>query len=220
MRRGSPTQRQGRNHLSQLPPYRRGRRSPRLAQDHACWAKEGKLPLPEDPPAATAAIQKPRSASWPLDFARSDRPSWPVPCRATVAVRQRAAIGLIYRLRSGRPLCSAPMTTPTMTAGSSRIVPPAVCDTVDDQPVAGCQADLGVFEHEDSFTGELHEAVDGSGRMQSCEARDGPVAGRGVGVRNDRDRAGGLFSGDLGCANRGRGVEHAVRVEVRGRVRT
>ena len=51
------------------------------------------------------------------------------------------------------------------------IVPPTVCDTVDDQPVAGCQADLGVFEHEDSFTGELHQGVDGSGRMQYCEAR-------------------------------------------------
>src|SRR6266545_4248986 len=90
--------------------------------------------------------------------------------------------------------------------GLVAIVPPTVRDTVDDQPVAGCQADLGVFEHEDSFTGELHEAVDGSGRMQSCEARDGSVAGRGVGVRNDRDRAGGLLPGDLGCANRVGGV--------------
>ena len=46
MRRGSPAQRQGRNPLSQLPPYRRGRRHPaRLAKTVSRWAKEGKLPF-------------------------------------------------------------------------------------------------------------------------------------------------------------------------------
>jgi excisionase family DNA binding protein len=46
MRRGSPTQRQGLNHLPQLPPHRRGRRHPaRLTQTVSRWAKEGKLPF-------------------------------------------------------------------------------------------------------------------------------------------------------------------------------
>jgi hypothetical protein len=46
MRRGSPTQRQGRTHLSQPPPGRRGGRHPaRLAQDRVPLAKEGKLPF-------------------------------------------------------------------------------------------------------------------------------------------------------------------------------
>ena len=46
MRRGSPTQRQGRNYLSQLPAGRRGgRHSPRLTQDCVPLAKEGKLPF-------------------------------------------------------------------------------------------------------------------------------------------------------------------------------
>jgi len=46
MRRGSPTRRQDRNPLSQLPPYRRGGRPPPcLAQTVSRWAKEGKLPF-------------------------------------------------------------------------------------------------------------------------------------------------------------------------------
>ena len=46
MRRGSPTQRQGRNHLSQLPLGRRGRRHPPVSPKTVSrWAKEGKLPF-------------------------------------------------------------------------------------------------------------------------------------------------------------------------------
>src|SRR5215204_568987 len=50
MRRGSPTQRQGRNHLSQLSPYRRGGRAPaRLAQDRVTLGQGRQATLPEDP---------------------------------------------------------------------------------------------------------------------------------------------------------------------------
>src|SRR5512132_2141056 len=50
MRRGSPTQRQGRNHLSQLPPHRRGGRPPpRLTQDRVPLGRGRQAPLPEDP---------------------------------------------------------------------------------------------------------------------------------------------------------------------------
>ena len=46
MRRGSPTQRQGRNHLSQLPANRRGGRPPHVSPKTVSrWAKEGKLPF-------------------------------------------------------------------------------------------------------------------------------------------------------------------------------
>src|SRR5215218_9895623 len=50
MRRGSPTQRQGRNHLPQLPPYRRGgRHPPRLAQDRLPLGQGRQATVPEDP---------------------------------------------------------------------------------------------------------------------------------------------------------------------------
>jgi hypothetical protein len=46
MRRGSPTQRQGRNQLSKLPADQRsGRPLVCVAQDRVRWAKEGKLPF-------------------------------------------------------------------------------------------------------------------------------------------------------------------------------
>jgi hypothetical protein len=50
MRRGSPTQRQGRSQLSQLPSYRRGGRPPAcLAQNRVPLGQGRKATLPEDP---------------------------------------------------------------------------------------------------------------------------------------------------------------------------
>ena len=75
MRRGSPTRRQGRTHLPQLPPHRRGSRPPpRLTQDGVALGQGRQAALPEDPRAATAATQKPRSATWPRGFARKRPP--------------------------------------------------------------------------------------------------------------------------------------------------
>jgi hypothetical protein len=49
-RRGSPTRRQGCNHLSRLPAGRRGRRHPpRLAQDRVPLGQGRQASLPEDP---------------------------------------------------------------------------------------------------------------------------------------------------------------------------
>jgi hypothetical protein len=89
MRRGSPTQRQGRNHLSQLPPYRRGGRPPaRLAQDRVPLGQGRQATLPEDPgrppplpssrdpPAGRGTSRRSHSLSGAV---RSFRPGWQTP---------------------------------------------------------------------------------------------------------------------------------------------
>ena len=75
MRRGSPTQRQGRNHLSQLPPYRRGGRPPpRLTQDGVPLGQGGQAALPEDPGRPSSVPRSRDSATWPRGFARKRPP--------------------------------------------------------------------------------------------------------------------------------------------------
>src|SRR4029450_4651842 len=50
MRRGNPTQRQGRTHLSPLPPHRRGgRHLARVAQDRVPLGQGRQATVPEDP---------------------------------------------------------------------------------------------------------------------------------------------------------------------------
>jgi hypothetical protein len=92
MRRGSPTQRQGRNHLPQLPPYRRGGRPPaRLAQDRVPLGQGRQATLPEDPgrPPPLPRSRDPRPGrgtsreSHSLSGAvRSFRPGWHPPTRS------------------------------------------------------------------------------------------------------------------------------------------
>ena len=100
MRRGSPPQPQGRNHLPQLPPYRRGRRPPpRLTQDRVPLGQGRQATLPEDP-----------GRSPPLPRSRDPRPG-----RGTSRGSHRLSGAVRSFPRDGRPLPGQPHRRPAGT---------------------------------------------------------------------------------------------------------